>query len=179
MDDRLAERGQRVTPLEFFFDLVVVFAITQVTSFLSDGPSWDGLLRGLLLLGALWWAWAGYAWLTNILDPEEGAVRLAMFAATASMLVVLLAVPDTFGANGVTFGVAYSVVRGLLLVLFAIDLRGRRRRDGAELRGVLRLAATPPISLPYGLTAPAGKGEQGRIASVNGVPSAGGDDGDG
>src|SRR2546429_9006138 len=76
MEDRV-EREQRVTPLELFFDLVVVFAITQVTSFLAGSPTWGGLLRGMLLLGALWWAWSAYAWLTNSLDPEEGAVRLA------------------------------------------------------------------------------------------------------
>ena len=79
-DRRLAEPNQRVTPLELFFDLVVVFAITQVTSFLSRNPTWGGLLRGLLLLGTLWWAWAAYAWLTNTVDPEEGAVPLAVLA---------------------------------------------------------------------------------------------------
>jgi low temperature requirement protein LtrA len=99
MGDRRAERG-RVTPLELFFDLVVVFAITQVTAFLSRDPTWAGLLRGALLLGALWWAWASYAWLTNTLDPEEGAVRLAVFAAVAAMLVVSLAVPGAFGPDG-------------------------------------------------------------------------------
>jgi low temperature requirement protein LtrA len=84
MRDQQVERGQRVTPLELFFDLVVVFAITQVTGFLSHHPTWGGLLRGLLLLGALWWAWSAYAWLTNTLDPEGGAVRLAMLAAVAA-----------------------------------------------------------------------------------------------
>jgi len=85
MDDRRAEREQRVTPLELFFDLVFVFAITQVTSFLSRNPTWGGLLRALLLLGMLWWLWSAYAWLTNTLDPEAGAVRLAVFAAIAAM----------------------------------------------------------------------------------------------
>ena len=93
MSTQPATRGQRVTPLELFFDLVVVFAITQVTTFLSQNPTWGGLLRGLLLLGALWWAWSAYAWLTNALDPEEGYVRLAMFAAIATMLIVSLAAP--------------------------------------------------------------------------------------
>jgi low temperature requirement protein LtrA len=74
MDDRQAERKQRVTPLELFFDLLFVFAFTQVTGFFSHSPTWGGLLRGLLL-GALWWAWGAYAWLTNTLDPEEGAAR--------------------------------------------------------------------------------------------------------
>src|SRR5213594_2880360 len=123
MGDRQAERGRRVTALELFFDLVVVFAITQVTSFLSRNPTWGGLLRGALLLGALWWAWSAYAWLTNNLDPEEGAVRLAMLAATAAMLIVSLAVPGAFGRDGVIFGVAYLVVRALHLLLFAIASR--------------------------------------------------------
>jgi low temperature requirement protein LtrA len=77
MADRTAEHGQRVTTLELFFDLVLVSAFTQVTSFLSHDPTWGGLLRALFLLGALWWAWSGYAWLTNTLDPERDAVRIA------------------------------------------------------------------------------------------------------
>src|SRR6266487_28334 len=135
MDDRPAERGQRVTPLELFFDLVVVFAITQVTTFLARSPTWGGLLRGLLLLGAVWWAWSAYAWLTNTLDPEEGGVRLAMFAAVAAMLIVSLAAPRAFGRDGVILGVAYLVVRALHLVLFSIAGRG----DRALLRAVLRI----------------------------------------
>src|SRR5438876_12076039 len=118
--DRQAEHQQRVTPLELFFELVVVFAITQVTSFLSHSRTWGGLLRGLLLLGTLWWAWSAYAWLTNTLDPEEGAVRLAMFAAIAAMLIVSLAAPGAFGSDALTFAIAYSVVRAVHLVLFAI-----------------------------------------------------------
>src|SRR3989440_7833640 len=124
MNDPDVDRGQRVTPLELFFDLVVVFAITQVTGFLSEDPTWGGLLRGMLLLGALWWAWSAYAWLTNALDPEEGYVRLAMFAAIATMLIVSLAAPGAFGSDALTFAIAYSVVRALHLVLFAIA--GRR-----------------------------------------------------
>src|SRR5919204_1543311 len=124
MDAEDVRPQQRVTPLELFFDLVVVFAITQVSGFLSRDPSWGGLLRGLLLLGALWWAWSAYAWLTNNLDPEEGAVRLAMFAAIAAMLVVSLATPNAFARDGVIFGVAYLIVRGLHVVLFGIASRG-------------------------------------------------------
>src|SRR2546421_6068495 len=141
MGDRQAEREQRVTPLELFFDLVFVFAITQVTTFLSHSPTWGGLLRALLLLGMLWWAWSAYAWLTNHLDPEEGAVRLVMLAAVAGMLVVSLAAPRAFGSDGVLFGVAYLLVRTLQIALYAIAARGDRELVGA----VTRIVPSAPI----------------------------------
>ncbi len=83
----------RVTPLELFFDLVFVFAITQVTSLLANEPAWAGVLRGMLVLAAAWWTWTGYAWLTSAIDVDEGGVRLAMLAAMIAMLGVALAVP--------------------------------------------------------------------------------------
>ena len=139
MNGSQIETEQRVTPLELFFDLVFVFAITQVTGFLSDNSTWLGLLQGLLLLGALWWAWAAYAWLTNNLNPEEGAVRLAVFASIAAMLIVALATPTAFGIDGVVFGVAYFIVRALHLVLYAI---GWPRRPGADRAPSCRIAPT-------------------------------------
>ena len=87
MGELHAEREQRVTPLELFFDLVFVFAFTQVTTVLSDNPTWSGLGHALLVLGALWWAWASYAWLTNTVNPDEGAVWGAMLVAMAAMFV--------------------------------------------------------------------------------------------
>ena len=120
MDAQPTEREQRVTPLELFFDLVVVFAITQVTQFMSHDLTWRGIGHGLLVLAAIWWAWTGYAWLTNALEPEEGQVRAGMFGAMAAMLVVALAVPGAFGADEVLFGVAYLLVLLLNLVLDAI-----------------------------------------------------------
>jgi low temperature requirement protein LtrA len=134
MTVREVEAEQRVTPLELFFDLVFVFAITQVTGFVHHDPTWDGLLRGLLLLAALWWAWAAYAWLTNTLNPEEGAVRLAVFGSMAAMLVVALATPAAFGADALIFAVAYFIVRANHLVLFAIAGKGDRDLLGAVLR---------------------------------------------
>jgi low temperature requirement protein LtrA len=133
-DDLGTGRERPVTPLELFFDLVFVFAITQVTSFLSRYPTWGGLLRALLLLGMLWWAWSAYAWLTNTLDPEEGAVRLVVLASVAAMLIVSLAAPRAFGASGLLFGVAYLAVRALYLILLAIAGRGNRDLLGAVLR---------------------------------------------
>ena len=63
-----------VTSLELFFDLVFVLALTQCTALMANEPTWVGLAKGLLLLGVLWWAWVGYAWLTSVVDPEEGVV---------------------------------------------------------------------------------------------------------
>jgi low temperature requirement protein LtrA len=126
----MAQREQRVTPLELFFDLVFVYAITQVTLLMSDDPTWRGAGRGLLVLAALWWAWSGYAWLTNALEPEEGSVRAGMFGAMAAMLVVALAVPGAFGDDAVLFAVAYLIVRLLQVLLFGIA--GKRDPDLLE-----------------------------------------------
>jgi low temperature requirement protein LtrA len=93
-----------VTPLELFFDLVFVFAITQMTKLLTNDPSWGGVLRGMLVLAAIWWAWTTSAWLTSAIDVDEGGVRLAMLASTAMMLGVALAVPRAFGSDAVLFG---------------------------------------------------------------------------
>jgi low temperature requirement protein LtrA len=135
------EREERVTPLELFFDLVFVFAITQVTGFLADDPTWGGLLRGMLVLAALWWAWTAYAWLTNTVNPDEGAVRLAMLGAMAAMLIVALAVPQAFGDDGVIFALAYMAVRVLHLVLYALAAKGDPDLFGA----VARLASTATL----------------------------------
>ena len=101
MSGQPVEREQRVTPLELFFDLVVVFAFTQVTQLMAEDLTWQGLGHGLLGLAAIWWAWVGFAWLTNALEPEEGSVRAGMFGAMAAMLVVAFSVPGAFGANAV------------------------------------------------------------------------------
>ena len=113
------ETEHPVTPLELFFDLVFVFAITQVTGFMSDDPTWAGVGKGLLILAALWWAWGAYAWLTNEIDPDEGSARLAVFVSMAAMFVAALAVPHAFDTDAVLFGLAYFVVRVMHIVLFA------------------------------------------------------------
>src|SRR3954471_21674958 len=113
----------QVTPLELFFDLAMVFAFTQVTRLLANDPTWGGLLRGMLVLAALWFAWDAYAWLTSATDVDEGGSRLTMLAAMGAMLIVALAVPGAFENEALVFGVAYLVVRLLHLVLSAIVSR--------------------------------------------------------
>ena len=138
MRERESESEERVTPLELFFDLVFVFAITQVTALMSHDPTWSGIGHGLLVLAALWWAWTGYAWLTNTLEPEEGAARAGMFAGMAAMLVVAIAVPGAFGDHAVLFGVAYLLVRCINLALDMIAAK----RDADLMHTVMRFGPT-------------------------------------
>lgn len=135
--------GERVTPLELFFDLVFVLALTQCTTLVARDPSWRGMLEGLLVLGMLWWSWTGYAWLTSVVDPEEGAVRLAMFAAMAAFLVCALCVPGAFGSEALLFACAYAAVRGAHIVLF-----GLASRDDPALRhSVVGLALSTAVGV--------------------------------
>jgi low temperature requirement protein LtrA len=135
--------GERVTPLELFFDLVFVLALTQCTTLMAHTPTWEGILKGLLALGMLWWAWVGYAWLTSVIDPEEGTVRLAMFAAMAALLVAALCVPGAFGKEALLFACAYGVVRVAHIVLFTIA----SREDAALRRSVTGLGITTAIGV--------------------------------
>ncbi|MBW3662501.1 MAG: low temperature requirement protein A [Actinobacteria bacterium] len=115
---------EKVRFLELFFDLVFVLGFTQCTALMVHEPSWTGIVHGLFVLAMLWWAWAGYAWLTSVVDPEEGGVRIAMFAVMAALLVVALAVPGTFGELALTFALAYGAVRIGHIALFALASRG-------------------------------------------------------
>ncbi len=110
---------KRVAPLELFFDLVFVFAITQVTGLMSADPSWTALGRGMLILAALWWAWAAYAWLTNYVAAEEDRERLLMLAVMGAFLVAALAVPRAFGDDALVFAIAYAAARWLHIFIFA------------------------------------------------------------
>ena len=134
---------ERVTPLELFFDLIFVFALTQVTGFVVEDPTWAGLVKGLLLLGVLWWAWAAYAWLTNTINPDEGAVRIVMFGAMGAMLIASRAVPDAFGDDAFLFACAYAFVRIAHLVLYAIAGRG----DRDLLQAVAKLAVGSALGI--------------------------------
>jgi low temperature requirement protein LtrA len=135
--------GERVTPLELFFDLVFVLAITQCTALMADDPTWSGLAQGLLVLGVLWWAWVGYAWLTSVIDPEEGAVRLVIFGAMAALLIVALCVPEAFGHLALTFALAYGVFRVAHIALFMLASPD----DDALRHSVLGLAASTAIAV--------------------------------
>jgi low temperature requirement protein LtrA len=125
---------QRVTPLELFFDLVFVFGLTQVTTVLSNNPTWSGLAHGLLVLCALWWAWASYAWLTNVTDTNDSLIWGTMLVAMAAMFVAALAVPTAFTTHGVVFGVSFLIVAATHPALYALAARGDRDLLGAIAR---------------------------------------------
>jgi low temperature requirement protein LtrA len=142
---------QRVTPLELFFDLVFVFALTQVTGFLADHLTWTGMLQGAALLAVLWWAWGGYSWLTNAVPAEEVIpARLVILTAMAAMLVASLAVPDAFGEYGVLFGLSYFVVRILHVVLFVLATGSTPEARQAMLRLAPGFLGAPVLLIPAG-----------------------------
>lgn len=131
-----------VKPLELFFDLVFVFALTQVTAVMAADLSGEGLLRGVLVLGLLWWSWTGYAWLCNVADADAGPVRLVLLTAMAAMFVIALAIPEAFddlpgGLPGpVVVAVCYFVFRLMHLVMFWLLAEG----DAGLRRQLVRFA---------------------------------------
>ncbi len=135
--------GEQVTPLELFFDLVFVLALTQCTALMADEHTWAGIGKAMLVLAVLWWAWVGYAWLTSVVDPEEGSVRLVMFAAMAAMLVAALCVPGAFGDEALTFAIAIGFVRAAHIALFMLASRG----DPSLRKSVLGLGFTTGIAV--------------------------------
>jgi low temperature requirement protein LtrA len=138
------DEGHGVTTLELFFDLVFVFAVTQVTALMADELGWRGVLRGLVLLSLLWFAWSSYAWLGNQAHADEGVVRVAVIAAMAALFVVALAIPEAWadGGGGISAPVvlagALALVRLLHLAVYAVAATG-----DAGLRRQLVRAAVP------------------------------------
>jgi low temperature requirement protein LtrA len=110
---------------------------------MTHHPTWSGLGQGLLVLGVLWWTWVGYAWLTSVIDPEEGAVRLAMFGAMAALLLCSLSVPEVFGNLALTFALAFGVVRVAHIGLFMLASPG----DDTLRRAVLGLAGSTALAV--------------------------------
>ena len=132
-----------VKPLELLFDLVFVLAFTQCTALMAAQPNWSGIGRGMLVLAVVWWAWVAYAWLTSLIEPEEGPARLVMLAAMASLLIVSLCVPEAFGDRSLAFAVAYGIVRVGHIALYVIV-----SRDEPDFRrSVLAYAASTAVLL--------------------------------
>ena len=150
---RQEEEHATVTPLELFFDLVFVFALTQVTAFMADELSWHGILRGALVLMLLWWAWTGYAWLANVASAEERPIKLAILGGMAAMFVLALCIPEAFddlpgGLPGpVVLAICYLLFRLMHLVMFLIISREDPRLRSQVLRFALSFLASGAVLL--------------------------------
>jgi low temperature requirement protein LtrA len=142
-----------VTPLELFFDLVFVFALTQVTAFMADELDWQGILRGGLMLLLLWWAWTGYAWLANVASAEERPIKLAILTGMAAMFVLALSIPEAFddlpgGLQGpVVLALCYLIFRAMHLVMFMILAREDARLRKQVLRFGFSVVASTVLLL--------------------------------
>ncbi|WP_232661686.1 low temperature requirement protein A [Pseudonocardia sp. TRM90224] len=139
---RLEAVGERAvaTPLELFFDLVFVFALTRVTDWMAHDLDATKMIRGLLIITVMWWCWIGYSWLCNVVKADEGVMRVGLFAAMGALFVQAITIPEAFddmpgGLHGpLVFAVGYFVVRGVHIVIFFLV-----SRDDPQLRSqVLR-----------------------------------------
>jgi low temperature requirement protein LtrA len=101
----------RVGFIELFFDLVFVFAVTQLSHKLLESLTPRGALETLILFMAVWWAWIDTAWVTNWLDPEKRPVRLMLFALMLAGLILSTSLPEAFGPRGIAFACAYACIQ--------------------------------------------------------------------
>src|ERR687897_799968 len=107
--DRAQE--QRATTLELFYDLVFVFAITQISHLLLDDLSWRGAGRAALVLLVVWWAWNYTTWVTNELDPDSTVVRLVLIGLMLASLLMAVAIPGAFGGRALLFAGSYVAIQ--------------------------------------------------------------------
>jgi low temperature requirement protein LtrA len=133
-----ADGEERTTPIELFFDLVFVYAVTQVSHLVSAHPTPEGFARAAVVLGAVWYAWICFAWLTNNVGVDDGVVRVGVLLATGASFLVALAVPHALDTQVALFAAAYFVVRVLHVGLYAY---GTRHAPDVR-RNVLAIAPT-------------------------------------
>src|SRR6185437_3810944 len=134
---------RRTTPIELLWDLVFVFAITQVTTLFAHDAKWRGLGEAMLILALVWWAWSAFVWAANAQEEQSRALRACLLAGTVLIFVVGLAVPHAFGANSLLFVLAYAAVRFLHLGVYA----DASRRGNAGRAAILGFAVTVVIGM--------------------------------
>jgi low temperature requirement protein LtrA len=128
----------RVTYVELFFDLVFVFAVTQVSHALLAHLTPLGLVEAMLLMMAMWWVWIFTSWVTNWLDPERTPVRLMLFALMLAGLVMSTSVPQAFGSRGLAFAGAYVFMQVGRCLFMLWALRGE---SASSRRNFVRITA--------------------------------------
>lgn len=135
--ERARHQHARVTYVELFFDLVFVFAVTQLSHTLLEHFTALGLIEVALLYLAVWWAWINTSWVTNWLEPQHSAVRLMLFVLMLTGLVMSISIPKAFEARGLVFALGFAatqIVRDLFM-LWAL-----RRHNAANFRNFQRIA---------------------------------------
>ncbi|HLI58287.1 MAG TPA: low temperature requirement protein A [Solirubrobacteraceae bacterium] len=134
-DEHDPDARVRVTNMELFFDLVSVFAITQLSDFLFGHASGHGALQALVLFVAVWWAWNYTAWATNWLDPDRSAGTALMIVLMLASLVMAAALPQAFEGRGAPFAVAYASLQVIRtsVVAWGFPAGDRMRRNNLRL----------------------------------------------
>jgi low temperature requirement protein LtrA len=141
--DPEAAAERRTTPVELLWDLVFVFAVTEVTTLLVNHTNWARLGEAMLVLALVWWAWSAFVWAANAQEEQSRTLRVCLLAGTALIFVVGLAVPHAFGRNSLLFAIAYAAVRFLHLGVYA----DASRRGNAGRAAILGFAVTVVIGM--------------------------------
>ena len=137
------EQERRTTPVELLWDLVFVFAVTQVTTLLSKDLTWVGFGRSMLVLALVWWAWSAFVWAANAQRADSSVLLIALLAATPCIFVAGIALPHVFGAQATLFAGAYAAVRGIHLALYA----DASRRGSASWSAIAGFAVTVVVGM--------------------------------
>lgn len=147
---RTADESTRVTTFELFFDLVYVFAFTQVTGLMAETHSAFGILQAMIVLGLLWWTWEAYGWLSNQSPADQPVMRIGMSVAMISVFIIALTVPEAFddlpgGWHGpLVLAFAYTIVRLVHAALY-LAAAGRDRALQRQVVMTVAVAGAPAM----------------------------------
>jgi low temperature requirement protein LtrA len=145
VSDTVLDIGEerRTTPVELLWDLVFVFAVTQVTTLLWRDPTWGGFGRAMLVLALVWWAWSAYVWAANAQTASSPTLRACLLISSIAIFITGLSVPHAFGSEATLFAVTYAIVRFLHLALYA----DASRRGNARWSAIAGFAFTVTIGM--------------------------------
>lgn len=135
---------QSVTFVELFFDLIFVFAVTQITAYVAHHLTPDGIVRSILLFWLIWWAWTQFTWTLNPADTTHRSVRLITLIASAVAFAMAISVSSAFDADGLWFALPYVVVRSLGL---GLQVRVDAEDASSDRAGIIRWVALSIIGL--------------------------------
>ena len=145
MEETTAEvlEERRTTPVELLWDLVFVFAITQVTTLLWRDLTWAGFGRAMLVLALVWWAWSAFVWAANAQSATSPTLRVCLLVASVAIFISGLSIPHAFGSEAPLFALTYATVRFLHLALYA----DASRKGNAEWSAIAGFALTVAVGM--------------------------------